>query len=36
MEEKELQRICREAGADGYIPKNQVLAKVLSQQLGPE
>ncbi|HYV43588.1 MAG TPA: response regulator [Myxococcaceae bacterium] len=36
MEEKELQRICREAGADGYVAKNQVLAKVLSQQLAPE
>lgn len=36
MEEKELQRICREAGADGYVAKNQVLAKVLSQQLTPE
>lgn len=36
MEEKELQRICREAGADGYVVKNQVLAKVLSQQLAPE
>ena len=36
MEEQELQRICREAGADGYVAKNQVLAKVLSQQLTPE
>jgi len=36
MEEKELQRICREAGADGYVAKNQVLAKVLSQQLASE
>ena len=36
MEEKELQRICREAGADGYVAKNQVLARVLSQQLTPE
>jgi DNA-binding response OmpR family regulator len=36
MEEKELQRICREAGADGYVAKNQVLARVLSQQLAPE
>ncbi|HVE87628.1 MAG TPA: response regulator [Myxococcales bacterium] len=33
MEEQELQRICREAGADGYVSKNQVLAKVLSAQL---
>ena len=27
---EELQRICREAGADGYIPKDAVLAKVLA------
>jgi CheY-like chemotaxis protein len=36
MEEKELQRICREAGADGYVTKDQVLARVLSQSLGSE
>jgi CheY-like chemotaxis protein len=26
---EELQRICREAGADGYVPKDAVLSKVL-------
>jgi len=36
VEESELRRICRQAGADGYVPKDQVLAKVLSQQLAPE
>jgi CheY-like chemotaxis protein len=35
LEEKELQRICREAGADGYVAKDQVLAKVLSRELQP-
>lgn len=35
IEEKELQRICREAGADGYVAKDQVLAKVLSRELQP-
>jgi CheY-like chemotaxis protein len=33
MEEKELQRICREAGADGYVAKDQVLGRVLSREL---
>lgn len=36
VEESELRRICREAGADGFITKDQVLAKVLSQQLASE
>jgi CheY-like chemotaxis protein len=31
---EELQRICREAGADGYLPKDQVLAKMLARELG--
>lgn len=30
---EELQRICREAGADGYVPKDAVLSKVLSREL---
>jgi CheY-like chemotaxis protein len=30
---EELQRICREAGADGYVPKDAVLAKVLASEL---
>jgi CheY-like chemotaxis protein len=30
---EELQRICREAGADGYVPKDAVLAKVLASAL---
>lgn len=30
---EELQRICREAGADGYVPKDAVLAKVLAGEL---
>lgn len=30
----ELQRICREAGADGYVPKDAVLSKVLAGELG--
>lgn len=32
-EPEELQRICREAGADGYVPKDAVLSKVLSHEL---
>jgi len=32
---EELQRICREAGADGFVPKDAVLSKVLSRELGP-
>src|ERR1700754_2914719 len=31
---EELQRICREAGADGYLPKDSVLTKVLAKELG--
>lgn len=31
---EELQRICREAGADGYVPKDSVLTKVLAKELG--
>lgn len=31
---EELQRICREAGADGFVAKDQVLSKVLSRELG--
>lgn len=31
---EELQRICREAGADGYVPKDAVLSKVLTKELG--
>jgi DNA-binding response OmpR family regulator len=34
-DEKELQRICREAGADGYVAKDSVLSKVLSRELTP-
>lgn len=30
---EELQRICRDAGADGYVPKDAVLSKVLSREL---
>jgi|SRR5712692_4156745 len=30
---EELQRICREAGADGYLPKNAVLGQVLAREL---
>ncbi len=30
----ELKRICREAGADGFVPKDAVLAKVLARELG--
>lgn len=32
---EELQRICREAGADGFVAKDAVLSKVLSAQLIP-
>jgi CheY-like chemotaxis protein len=30
---EELQRICREAGADGYLPKDAVLSKMLAREL---
>jgi CheY-like chemotaxis protein len=30
---EELQRICRDAGADGYLPKDAVLSKVLGKML---
>lgn len=30
---EELQRICREAGADGYLPKDAVLSKAVSREL---
>ncbi len=30
---EELQRICREAGADGYVAKDSVLSKVLAKEL---
>jgi CheY-like chemotaxis protein len=30
---EELQRICRDAGADGYVPKDAVLSKVLTKEL---
>ena len=32
-EPEELKRICREAGADGYVAKDSILSKVLAQQL---
>ena len=32
---EELQRICREAGADGYVPKDAVLGKVVAKELMP-
>ena len=32
---EELQRICREAGADGWVTKDAVLGKVLAKELGP-
>lgn len=31
---EELRRICREAGADGFVQKDAVLAKVLANELG--
>jgi DNA-binding response OmpR family regulator len=31
---EELRRICREAGADGYVAKDAILAKVLAGDLG--
>jgi CheY-like chemotaxis protein len=34
-EPAELQRICREAGADGYVPKDAVLSKVVASELPP-
>jgi DNA-binding response OmpR family regulator len=33
-EVEELQRICREAGADGYVAKDAVLSKVVASELG--
>ena len=30
---EELQRICREAGADGFVTKDAVLSKVLASEL---
>lgn len=32
---EELQRICREAGADGYVAKDAILSKVVAGELGP-
>jgi CheY-like chemotaxis protein len=32
---EELQRICREAGADGYVPKDAVLGHLVAKELGP-
>lgn len=32
--EAELQRICREAGADGYVQKDALIAKVILDELG--
>lgn len=32
---EELQRICREAGADGYVAKDAVLSKVVARELLP-
>jgi CheY-like chemotaxis protein len=31
--EAELQRICREAGADGYVQKDALIAKVILDEL---
>lgn len=31
---EELQRICREAGADGYLPKDAVLTRIMSPDFG--
>jgi CheY-like chemotaxis protein len=31
---EELQRICRDAGADGYIPKDAILGNLLTKELG--
>ena len=30
---EELQRICREAGADGFVTKDAVLSKVVDKEL---
>ncbi len=32
---EELQRICREAGADGYVPKDAVLGNLVAKELDP-
>ena len=32
---EELQRICREAGADGYIPKDAVMGSMVAKELMP-
>jgi CheY-like chemotaxis protein len=32
---EELQRICREAGADGYVPKDAVLGNLVAKELNP-
>jgi DNA-binding response OmpR family regulator len=32
---EELQRICREAGADGYVPKDSVMSSLVAKELGP-
>ena len=32
---EELQRICREAGADGYLPKDAVMSSLVAKELGP-
>ncbi|MCP3064336.1 response regulator [Myxococcus sp. K38C18041901] len=33
---EELQRICREAGADGYIPKDAVMGNLVAKELMPQ
>ncbi len=32
---EELQRICREAGADGYVPKDAVLGNLVAKEFNP-
>jgi DNA-binding response OmpR family regulator len=32
---EELQRICREAGADGYVPKDAVMSSLVAKELSP-
>lgn len=32
---EELQRICREAGADGYVPKDAVMGNLVAKELNP-
>jgi CheY-like chemotaxis protein len=32
---EELQRICREAGADGYVPKDAVLGNLVAKEFTP-